>query len=182
MSSRWLAIGMWFFFKKKTACEIKECVWSSDVCSSDLLSQKYSRSLWTMQPMRRPSLRMARSIESPSPSTQKRKLFSKSALGITGMHDCIISTPPTTESITPRSTSGSEILDLWQISETVNDKTAIAFPETIQLVLVLLVFWFWSNKENKEVAFQLRTVRFLNAPTDQLTIYHVVRQRLSLLS
>ena len=28
-----------FFFKQKTAYEIKECDWSSDVCSSDLLSQ-----------------------------------------------------------------------------------------------------------------------------------------------
>ena len=27
-----------FFFKQKTAYEIKECDWSSDVCSSDLLS------------------------------------------------------------------------------------------------------------------------------------------------
>ena len=28
-----------FFFKQKTAYEIKECDWSSDVCSSDLKSQ-----------------------------------------------------------------------------------------------------------------------------------------------
>ena len=28
-----------FFFKQKTAYEIKECDWSSDVCSSDLLGQ-----------------------------------------------------------------------------------------------------------------------------------------------
>src|ERR1051326_9226099 len=28
-----------FFFKQKTAYEIKECDWSSDVCSSDLLSK-----------------------------------------------------------------------------------------------------------------------------------------------
>ena len=28
---------MFFFFKQKTAYEIKECDWSSDVCSSDLL-------------------------------------------------------------------------------------------------------------------------------------------------
>ena len=27
-----------FFFKQKTAYEIKECDWSSDVCSSDLSS------------------------------------------------------------------------------------------------------------------------------------------------
>ena len=27
-----------FFFKQKTAYEIKECDWSSDVCSSDLFS------------------------------------------------------------------------------------------------------------------------------------------------
>ena len=29
---------MFFFFKQKTAYEIKECDWSSDVCSSDLVS------------------------------------------------------------------------------------------------------------------------------------------------
>ena len=28
---------MFFFFKQKTAYEIKECDWSSDVCSSDLM-------------------------------------------------------------------------------------------------------------------------------------------------
>ena len=29
--------GLVFFFKQKTAYEIKECDWSSDVCSSDLI-------------------------------------------------------------------------------------------------------------------------------------------------
>ena len=29
-------INLFFFFKQKTAYEIKECDWSSDVCSSDL--------------------------------------------------------------------------------------------------------------------------------------------------
>ena len=29
-------ISIFFFFKQKTAYEIKECDWSSDVCSSDL--------------------------------------------------------------------------------------------------------------------------------------------------
>ena len=31
---------MIFFFKQKTAYEIKECDWSSDVCSSDLVFSK----------------------------------------------------------------------------------------------------------------------------------------------
>ena len=30
-------IYFFFFFKQKTAYEIKECDWSSDVCSSDLI-------------------------------------------------------------------------------------------------------------------------------------------------
>ena len=30
-------VFFFFFFKQKTAYEIKECDWSSDVCSSDLL-------------------------------------------------------------------------------------------------------------------------------------------------
>src|ERR1051326_2260334 len=30
---------VFFFFKQKTAYEIKECDWSSDVCSSDLLME-----------------------------------------------------------------------------------------------------------------------------------------------
>ena len=30
-------MGVIFFFKQKTAYEIKECDWSSDVCSSDLI-------------------------------------------------------------------------------------------------------------------------------------------------
>ena len=36
--------GVWFvffFFKQKTAYEIKECDWSSDVCSSDLQNQLF---------------------------------------------------------------------------------------------------------------------------------------------
>ena len=31
------SVSIFFFFKQKTAYEIKECDWSSDVCSSDLL-------------------------------------------------------------------------------------------------------------------------------------------------
>ena len=29
-------VGLFFFFKQKTAYEIYQCDWSSDVCSSDL--------------------------------------------------------------------------------------------------------------------------------------------------
>ena len=36
-----------FFFKQKTAYEIKECDWSSDVCSSDLPSSKAKYTLST---------------------------------------------------------------------------------------------------------------------------------------
>ena len=32
----YMVCGIFFFFKQKTAYEIKECDWSSDVCSSDL--------------------------------------------------------------------------------------------------------------------------------------------------
>src|ERR1051326_3880767 len=32
-----------FFFKQKTAYDIKECDWSSDVCSSDLCTREYYR-------------------------------------------------------------------------------------------------------------------------------------------
>ena len=35
-----LWVDVFFFFKQKTAYEIKECDWSSDVCSSDLLTTK----------------------------------------------------------------------------------------------------------------------------------------------
>ena len=35
-------VVIFFFFKQKTAYEIKECDWSSDVCSSDLLLDKTS--------------------------------------------------------------------------------------------------------------------------------------------
>ena len=34
--SVWFVKIVFFFFKQKTAYEIKECDWSSDVCSSDL--------------------------------------------------------------------------------------------------------------------------------------------------
>ena len=36
---------VFFFFKQKTAYEIKECDWSSDVCSSDLLHVKAGTTL-----------------------------------------------------------------------------------------------------------------------------------------
>ena len=36
-------VCFFFFFKQKTAYEIKECDWSSDVCSSDLDSIKKAR-------------------------------------------------------------------------------------------------------------------------------------------
>ena len=36
MSVYWVVCVV-FFFKQKTAYEIKECDWSSDVCSSDLM-------------------------------------------------------------------------------------------------------------------------------------------------
>ena len=32
-----ILVVFFFFFKQKTAYEIKECDWSSDVCSSDLV-------------------------------------------------------------------------------------------------------------------------------------------------
>ena len=37
-------ICIFFFFKQKTAYEIKECDWSSDVCSSDLLHPRETSS------------------------------------------------------------------------------------------------------------------------------------------
>ena len=42
-----------FFFKQKTAYEIKECDWSSDVCSSDLgewFSHKDCKNCWVEDP------------------------------------------------------------------------------------------------------------------------------------
>ena len=39
-------IFVFFFFKQKTAYEIKECDWSSDVCSSDLLEGE-NYTFWT---------------------------------------------------------------------------------------------------------------------------------------
>ena len=33
----WMSVGVFFFFKQKTAYEIRNCDWSSDVCSSDLM-------------------------------------------------------------------------------------------------------------------------------------------------
>src|SRR3546814_4592987 len=39
-----------FLFKQKTAYEMRISDWSSDVCSSDLLSQPYGRILYTLIP------------------------------------------------------------------------------------------------------------------------------------
>ena len=36
---------VFFFFKQKTAYEIYQCDWSSDVCSSDLLRDKFDETL-----------------------------------------------------------------------------------------------------------------------------------------
>ena len=35
-----MVVRIFFFFKQKTAYEVKECDWSSDVCSSDLSQRK----------------------------------------------------------------------------------------------------------------------------------------------
>ena len=35
----WIRILLFFFFKQKTAYEIYQCDWSSDVCSSDLVNR-----------------------------------------------------------------------------------------------------------------------------------------------
>ena len=43
---------MIFFFKQKTAYEIKECDWSSDVCSSDLILLEVSIAITISIPLR----------------------------------------------------------------------------------------------------------------------------------
>ncbi len=42
-SSDLALLFFFFFFKQKTAYEIKECDWSSDVCSSDLFQRWLQR-------------------------------------------------------------------------------------------------------------------------------------------
>ena len=45
-----MCVLFFFFFKQKTAYEIKECDWSSDVCSSDLwLERNFFLELWNRQ-------------------------------------------------------------------------------------------------------------------------------------
>src|SRR5213595_221821 len=41
-----MAVFYFFFFKQKTAYEITEGDWSSDVCSSDLLAASYEYDAW----------------------------------------------------------------------------------------------------------------------------------------
>src|SRR3546814_1069242 len=41
--------GVLFFFKQKTAYELRISDWSSDVCSSDLLVRRYFRNARTMR-------------------------------------------------------------------------------------------------------------------------------------
>src|SRR5262245_17304791 len=48
---------------------------------------KHRPPLWSMQKMSLPSVRISESISNPRPSTHSRRLFSRLALGITGMHD-----------------------------------------------------------------------------------------------
>src|ERR1044072_9494181 len=38
-----MTVCLYFFFKKKTAYEIYQCDWSSDVCSSDLVEKAQCR-------------------------------------------------------------------------------------------------------------------------------------------
>jgi hypothetical protein len=47
-----------------------------------------------MQKINRSSSRISELIENPKPSTHKRKLFSRSALGMTGTHYLIVKTAP----------------------------------------------------------------------------------------
>src|SRR3546814_1077039 len=49
-----LFIDFFFFFKQKTAYEMRISDWSSDVCSSDLARQELGRRrLWPLRPARR---------------------------------------------------------------------------------------------------------------------------------
>ena len=42
---------LFFFFKQKTAYEVKECDWSSDVCSSDLSEEVVPRPASDVSPV-----------------------------------------------------------------------------------------------------------------------------------
>src|SRR3546814_6703590 len=54
----WVEFGLFFFFKQKTAYEMRISDWSSDVCSSDLLCRSYRP--------RHPPARRKRAAEPPA--------------------------------------------------------------------------------------------------------------------
>src|SRR5271166_3853027 len=66
-----------------------------------------------MQPMSLPPCRIARSMVRSSPSTQKRRLFSRSALGMTGMHDWTNIAAPFR--VTDQRLAAGRALDTFQI-------------------------------------------------------------------
>ena len=47
---------VFFFFKQKTAYEILTCDWSSDVCSSDLYSEKGGSNVFSVQELNVPKV------------------------------------------------------------------------------------------------------------------------------
>src|SRR5262249_59991861 len=51
---------------------------------------KHRSPLWSMQKMSLPSARISVSISNSRPSTHRRRLFSRFALGMTGMHDSTV--------------------------------------------------------------------------------------------
>src|SRR3546814_19487865 len=77
---------MFFFFKQKTAYEMRISDWSSDVCSSDLPSPRTRRRTdpprsprWTTAPRRRtrdprPSARTCGRASRPSPRSEERRV------------------------------------------------------------------------------------------------------------
>src|SRR3546814_7134090 len=50
-----IVIYLFFFFKQKTAYEMRISDWSSDVCSSDLVANDYALAVWGLKPVRDPA-------------------------------------------------------------------------------------------------------------------------------
>src|SRR3546814_10103715 len=68
-----LLMYFFFFFKQKTAYEMRISDWSSDVCSSDLRSIDHLRDVQSPTPNSRQNRRQARNLQ-PSPDLQTYRL------------------------------------------------------------------------------------------------------------
>src|SRR3546814_4118498 len=73
--------GVFFFFKQKTAYEMRISDWSSDVCSSDLLGNRVQHALRAFTPRDQKAVRTAAETFRQNPAFDTAKVITELGVG-----------------------------------------------------------------------------------------------------